>query len=157
MPKAERAETTVGVIALLVAVAGLVLTATANRARTGTENAAISYQADFARVDGVRMGAPVRMAGVTIGHVKDLKLDSRNRAVLTLMFDRDVPVPDDSAAVVETDGIFGQKYIELQPGGSEKILKSGGRISFTQDSVIIEDLMSRIVQQAKAATKASKK
>lgn len=155
MAKAERAETSVGIVALLVAVAGLTLTATANRVRTSAEGAAIAYTAEFARVDGIHNGAPVRLAGVTIGKVEDLKLDGRYRAVATLVLDRDIPLPSDSAASVETDGIFGSKYIELQPGGSEENLKHGGRISFTQDSVIIEDLIARIVQQAKANKKAA--
>lgn len=153
MAKPEAAETTVGVIALLVAIAGLLLVASANRVRTGADSAAISYTADFARIDGVHMGAPVRLAGVTVGKVTELKLDERFRAVVTLEFDRDVPVPDDSAAVVETDGIFGSKYIELQPGGSETNLKRGARLAFTQDAVIIEDLIAKIVQQAKATQK----
>jgi phospholipid/cholesterol/gamma-HCH transport system substrate-binding protein len=62
-----------------------------------------------------------------------------------------VPLPEDTAAVIETDGVFGQKHIELRPGGEEKVLASGSRIAYTQDSVIIEDLIARIVGEAKAA------
>jgi phospholipid/cholesterol/gamma-HCH transport system substrate-binding protein len=156
MGKAERAEKAVGVAALIVGVAVLTLTAMANRMQAGGDGAAMRLVADFARVDGIHIGAPVRLAGVDVGRVTQLDLDGRFRAVATLTFDRDVPIPDDSAAVVETDGIFGAKYVEIQPGGSEANLKSGGRIDFTQDSVIIEDLISRIVQQAKTAKDAAK-
>lgn len=156
MGKAERAETTVGVAALVVGVAVMALTATANQLRGDGEGAAARYIADFARVDGIHVGAPVRVAGVSVGRVTELMLDDRFRAVATLTFDRDVPLPDDSAAVIETDGIFGAKYVEIQPGGSEETLKNGARIGFTQDAVIIEDLVSRIVQQAKATRESAK-
>ncbi|MBM3513116.1 MAG: MCE family protein [Alphaproteobacteria bacterium] len=156
MNKAERAETSVGVFALLAGAAILALTATMNRVRDAADDTAMSYVADFARVDGIRVGTPVRLAGVDVGTVSHLELDDHYRAVVTLTFTGDLPLPEDSAAIVETDGIFGQKYIELQPGGSESNLARGGKISFTQDSVIIEDLVSRIVQQAKATQKAAK-
>ena len=56
-----------------------------------------------------------------------------------------------TAAIIETDGVFGSKYIEMVPGGTEAMLKSGARMSYTQDSVIIEDLIALIVQRAQAA------
>ncbi len=155
MGKAERTETTVGVVAVLVGLAVMAIAATANRLRGEADASALSYTADFARIDGIKVGAPVRLAGVNVGTVTGLSLDQRFRAVATLTFDREVPLPDDSAAVIETDGIFGSKYVEVQPGGSEVALKRGGMIGFTQDSVIIEDLVSRIVQQAKATQKAA--
>ena len=43
------------------------------------------------------------------------------------------------------------RIIEVQPGGSDTVLKTGGRISYVQDSVIIEDLIATIVARAKAA------
>lgn len=57
--------------------------------------------------------------------------------------------------MIETDGLFGQKYVELRPGGSDRNLKNGARISFTQDAVILEDLVALIVQRAKAAQAAA--
>jgi phospholipid/cholesterol/gamma-HCH transport system substrate-binding protein len=154
MLKAERRETLVGVAALAVAAAGLVLTALGNRINEKAQDAAASYTAEFSRADGLHTGAPVRLAGVRIGSVGDVKLDAGYRAIMTLILTQDIPLPDDTAAIIETDGVFGSKYIELQPGGSLDMLKPGGRIGYTQDSVIIEELITKIVEQAKAATKA---
>jgi len=153
MLKAERRETIVGIVALLVAVSVLTLTALGNRADHSGANAAASYIAEFNRADGLREGAPVRLAGVQIGSVGKVALDERYRAVMTLVLDQNIPLPDDTAALIETDGVFGGKYIELQPGGSETNLKPGGKVGYTQDSVILEELITKIVEQAKAAAK----
>jgi phospholipid/cholesterol/gamma-HCH transport system substrate-binding protein len=153
MLKAESRETLVGSLALVVAVVLFGLTALANRVDHKNDNAAARYTAEFARADGLNVGAPVRMAGMEIGSIGDVRLDTGYRAILTLVLDQNVPLPDDTAAIIETDGVFGSKYIELQPGGSEELLQPGSRISFTQDAVIIEDLIAKIVAQAKANTK----
>jgi len=139
--------------ALAVAAVGLLLTALGNRAGEQAQDAAASYVAEFTRADGLDTGAPVRLAGVQIGSVGEVKLDERYHAIMTLILTQNIPLPDDTAAIIETDGVFGGKYIELQPGGSADMLKPGGRIGYTQDSVIIEELISKIVAQAKAATK----
>ncbi|MSO97610.1 MAG: outer membrane lipid asymmetry maintenance protein MlaD [Rhodospirillaceae bacterium] len=153
MTKAESRETFVGVAALLVAVLGLTLTALGNRSDNRAQNAAATYVVEFTHADGLHLGAPVRMAGIKIGSISAVALDDRYRAVMTLELNQDIPLPDDSAALIETDGVFGTKYIELQPGGSTENLKSGARIAYTQDSIIIEDLITKIVEQAKATTK----
>jgi phospholipid/cholesterol/gamma-HCH transport system substrate-binding protein len=152
MTKAESRETSVGVAALLVAVVALTLTALANRRDDQSQNAVATYVAEFARADGLNQGAPVRLAGVNVGSVSAVSLDERYRAVMTLVLTQDVPLPDDTAAIIETDGVFGTKYIELQPGGSTDNLKSGARIGYTQGSVIIEELITKIIEQAKATT-----
>ena len=157
MHRVENREKLVGVIALYVGVLVLTLTALGNRQESQDEVAAATYTAEFKRADGLHQGAPVRLAGVNIGRVGDVRLDQRYQAIMTLILNQNIPLPDDTAAIIETDGVFGSKYIELQPGGSEDLLESGGRIAYTQDSVIIEELISKIVQQAKAAAKASDK
>lgn len=153
MPRAERREVLVGTLALFVAVVLFALTALANRVDHRGDNAAARYTAEFARADGLNTGAPVRLAGMDVGTVGDVALDKNYRAILSLVLTKNIALPDDTAAIIETDGVFGSKYIELQPGGSEDMLKPGARIGFTQDAVIIEDLISKIVAQAKAAAK----
>jgi phospholipid/cholesterol/gamma-HCH transport system substrate-binding protein len=150
MSRTERREYLVGVLTFLVLVTILVATALANRRGPAEEKGAMTLTAEFTRADGIYVGAAVRVAGINIGKVVSAVLDGR-RAKLTLVLDRPVPLPEDTAAVIETDGVFGQKHIELRPGGEEKVLTSGSRIAYTQDSVIIEDLIARIVGEAKAA------
>jgi len=151
LSKTERREYLAGVVTAAALACVLVFTALANRgAQTGGKGAFV-LTAAFNRADGVHVGSPVRVAGVNIGTVSSSALDEQQKAVLTFNITQPVPLPDDTAAVIETDGIFGTKYVELRPGGTEDMLQSGGRMSYTQDAVIIEDLVALIVQRAKDA------
>ncbi len=155
MQAADQRETYVGAIAAVVLAVGLILVVLTNRAAQRTDDGLFHLLADFDRVDGVHIGTPVRVAGVDIGAVAHMSVDSRGRALLAFRFDEAIDLPDDTAAVIETDGLFGQKYVELRPGGSDRSLKNGARISFSQDAVILEDLVALIVQRAKAAQAAA--
>lgn len=155
MSAAEQREYLVGAVAAVVLAVGLVVVALTNRAAHDAGEGLFRLMADFERVDGVHLGTPVRVAGVDIGAVSEMSVDARGRAVLSFRFDEPIALPDDTAAVIETDGLFGEKYVELRPGGSERNLKDGARISFTQDAVILEDLVALIVQRAKAAQAAA--
>jgi phospholipid/cholesterol/gamma-HCH transport system substrate-binding protein len=155
MSRAERREYAVGSVAILVIVAILALTAMSNRRRIEGVAGAFHVTAEFARADGIAIGSPVRLAGMELGKVAQMTLDKNFRALLTLEFPQAVELPDDTAASIQTDGLFGAKFIEVQPGGSDKMLKSGGRISYAQDSVILEDLISMIVARAKSSRAAA--
>ena len=154
MSRAERREILVGMMTAAVLIVILVMTALANRKALDVTKDVFHLTAEFSRADGIYVGSPVRIAGIPVGAVAKTDLNSGDRALLTLRFNETVALPEDTAAVIETDGVFGPKHIELQPGGSDTILKSGARISYTQDSIIIEDLIARIVNEAKA-TRAS--
>jgi len=151
LSKTERREYLVGTATAVVLALMLAFTVTANRGGETAAPGALVLTAAFERVDGIQVGSPVRVAGITIGSVSAAALDENRNAVLTLNITHPVALPDDTAAVIETDGIFGTKYIEMHPGGTEDILKSGARMSYTQKSVIIEDLVALIVQRAKDA------
>ena len=55
-----------------------------------------------------------------------------------------IRIPDDSSASIVSSGIMGAKYIEIEPGGSEDYLQPGGEFSYTQDAMVIEELVDRI-------------
>jgi len=151
LSRTERREYLAGVLTASVLAGVLVFTAMANRGAKSHDSGTFVLTAAFNRADGVHVGSPVRVAGVNIGTVSSSMLDEQQKAVLTFNITQPVPLPDDTAAVIETDGIFGTKYIELRPGGTEDMLQSGARMSYTQDAVIIEDLVALIVQRAKDA------
>lgn len=110
--------------------------------------------AAFYRTDGLTTGSDVRLAGMKVGEVDDLDLDPDYRVIATLHLSPGTQIPADSAAIIETDGLMGGKYIELQPGGEEDMLRHGQRIEYTQDSVVIEELLARIIAQAHARREA---
>ncbi len=106
--------------------------------------------AGFQRSDGLLEGAPVRLAGIDVGVVQGLELKGGFQSRATLLIDTGIKVPNDSAAVIHTDGLFGAKYVEVEPGGALDSLNSGDTFAFTQDSLIVEDLLERLVAMAKS-------
>ncbi|MDA8231687.1 MAG: MlaD family protein [Magnetospirillum sp.] len=106
--------------------------------------------ARFHRADGLAIGSEVRLSGVKVGKIVAERLDGDFRAVTTLSVARDVSLPSDTAAAIQTDGLLGSKFIELRPGAEETEIKPGGEISYTQDSMALDDLLEMIVDQARA-------
>ncbi len=144
-----RRETVIGAGVLGALVLALALNALGTGQR-GADGDGYDVQAVFQRTDGLAVGAQVRLSGLPVGRVAEQVLDDRYRAHVTLHINPGIQLPEDSSAIIETDGLLGGKYIELQPGADEDMLKPGGRIEYTQDSMVIEDLLARIVAQAKA-------
>ncbi len=106
--------------------------------------------ARYNRTDGLLVGDLVRLAGVDVGKVVDAQLDENFKAILTLEVKDDVIIPDDSSASIVSTGLMGSKYIEIEPGGSEDAIPPGGEFSYTQDSMVLEELLDRIVGIGKA-------
>lgn len=106
--------------------------------------------ATFNKADGVSVGTEVRVSGVPVGKVVEQSLDDRFRAVIRLDIATGVQVTADTGAAIRTDGLLGAKYIELQPGADESMLKPGDAIPFTQDAMVLEELLDMIIQQARA-------
>lgn len=113
--------------------------------------------ARFNRTDGLLVGDKVRFAGVTIGKVIDAKLDDHFKAILTLEVKKGLNIPDDSSASIVSSGMVGPKYIEIEPGGSEDNLKAGSEFAYTQDAMVLEELLDRIIGIGKANRAAQKK
>ena len=107
-------------------------------------------KATFGRTDGLLVGDKVRMAGVDIGRVVNAKLEPGFSATLNLEIKEDIKIPDDSSASIVSSGLMGSKYIEIEPGGSEEYILDGGQFSYTQDAMVLEELLDRIVAMGKA-------
>ncbi len=104
-----------------------------------------SYEiyADFDNISGVKPGADVQVAGVVVGSVRDIVLSEDEMARATLQIDNAVKVPRDSIASVKSQGIIGDKYIQITLGGDEETYRPGEVLVDTESSVDLESLISK--------------
>ena len=100
-------------------------------------------KAEFDNVSGVKKGAAVQIAGVVVGEVSEIVLGEDEIAVLSLRIDKGVKVPEDSIASVKSQGIIGDKYIQLSLGGAEEMLVENAVITETESAIDIESLISK--------------
>ncbi len=137
--------------ATIVAIGGMLLFSyVGTRMHHASAADSMRIYATFNRVDGLNVGDEVEVAGVPVGRVAAMTLETNHRARLTLLVDDDVLLPTDTSAAIHTDGLFGRKFVVLQPGGDEAMLKADGVITFTQDSLIVSELLDLIIAEGRA-------
>lgn len=106
--------------------------------------------ASFRSVEGVEVGTDVRMAGVKIGSVTDIKLDAKTFFADTVVSIRNgIELPDDLQMIVATEGLMGGTFIEILPGGSPTNLASGDEVTDTQGAVSVLNLMMKFAGGSK--------
>jgi len=107
---------------------------------SGSRNYTI--KAEFANVSGIKKGATVQVAGVVVGKVEEISLEEQY-AILDMEIAKTVKIPSDSIASVKSQGIIGDKFIQISLGADEEILAEGEVIVDTESSVDIESLISK--------------
>lgn len=98
----------------------------------------------FSDIGGLKEGASVVIAGVTVGRVRSITMEDYEAKVV-LSLPKEVKIQEDAIASIKTKGMIGEKFIQITPGGSEKIIPPGGRIRETQPAVDMEQLISKFV------------
>ena len=106
-------------------------------------------EAEFDNVSGLKVGATVEIAGVTIGKVSEISLGEGDLAKVILLINRDVKVTADAIASIRTQGLIGDKYVKIIQGGDEELLADGGVIFDTESSNDIEELVSKYIFESK--------
>jgi phospholipid/cholesterol/gamma-HCH transport system substrate-binding protein len=96
----------------------------------------------FSNIGGLRTGSSIEIAGVDVGRIKNITLDNY-QAHVVLNLPWTLKIQEDAIAAVKTKGLIGEKYIEITPGGSDKIIQPGGRIRETQPAMDLEELLSK--------------
>lgn len=104
-------------------------------------------KAEFENVGKLAVGNSVKIAGVTVGRVKDIGVDQNSfKAVVTLQIGNEFNnIPGDVGASVLTAGLLGEQYIGLDGGGALDPLKDGDRIKLTQPALVLENLIGQLV------------
>ncbi|MCG6932972.1 MAG: outer membrane lipid asymmetry maintenance protein MlaD [Gallionella sp.] len=125
----------------------------------GTYNMSETYQvhAYFTNVGGLKPKASIKSAGVLVGRVTGIKLDTKlYEADVEMSLDKRYQFPKDTFAKILTSGLLGEQYIGLEPGGDSLMLKDGDQIKMTQSAVVLEDLIGKFIYN-KATEPASTK
>ena len=102
--------------------------------------------AEFGSVSGLKPGAIVEIAGVQVGKVTQILLNAkRYEAQVEMTIRKGVALQEDSIASIRTAGIIGDRYVDISPGGSEKLIAPGGRIRETESAINLEELVSKYI------------
>ena len=113
-----------------------------------------SYEvtADFGDIGGLKVRAPVRIAGVKIGEVTEIALrPGQLNARVTLQLGSMIPIPyDDISARILTEGLLGSNYVSIVPGfdndtSNHPYLRAGDAIEKTQEAMVLENLIGQLL------------
>ena len=100
--------------------------------------------ARFNSVSGLKVGSPVEIFGIQVGTVQKIEIDTeKGMALVQIGLKKAIKVYDDAIASIKTAGLIGDKFIQVDPGGSGDLLKLGGTIAETLPAVDLGDLIGR--------------
>ncbi|MGD9638444.1 MAG: MlaD family protein [Alphaproteobacteria bacterium] len=141
----ENRELIVGSLTLAVSLAVILLfpKGTAKFKNIHSQNYVIS--AHFNKTDGILAGDKVRVAGLDIGKIVAINLNDNYGVDVKISLPSYIQMPEDSSASIHTNGLLGKKYISIEPGGMYEMIPDGGAITYTQDAMLVEDLLDKII------------
>lgn len=100
----------------------------------------------FDRGGAVLPGTDVRMSGVKVGAVTSQDFDPKMyQAVVTINVRSDIELPQDTSAIITSDGLLGNYYVKLEPGAADEILKDGDEITYAQGALDLVELINKFV------------
>lgn len=99
-------------------------------------------QAAFSSVGSLKVGDPVKVAGVDVGEVRRIRLVDFN-ALTDLGVDNDVKLPKDTIASIQSASLLGDAYVSLSPGAADDDLDPGDRIQRTEPALSITELIAK--------------
>ncbi len=151
----EMLEMLAGVVVLILAAGAVVLAFSSS----GVESVAgYDIEAEFDNVSGVAVGTEIRLSGVKVGTVVGKKIANEgDLALLTLSISADYRIPEDSRVRILPEGLLGNSYVQLEPGGALEDMAPGSFVSYdrTQGAINVVDLLSRFVVQGAEAGQAA--
>jgi phospholipid/cholesterol/gamma-HCH transport system substrate-binding protein len=147
--------------AIVLAFAGLFLTFAYSSADLHKVKG-YTVTANFPMVDGLKDGTDVKINGVKVGSVSGLRLitdpgPNEYLVAVAMTVDRSVQLPTDTMALVSTESLLGGKYMSLEPGVDETMIKTDGtgRVTRTQAPLRLDDLIGQLIYSGKRGDSSS--
>ncbi|GAB4571769.1 MAG: outer membrane lipid asymmetry maintenance protein MlaD [Rhodothalassiaceae bacterium] len=102
--------------------------------------------ARFDRIGSLGVGADVRISGIKVGTVTGQHLDPETyQAVVDFSVAKGVKLSTDTLAKITSDGLLGESYIDVQPGGLDEYLAAGDELYDAQGPLDLFALISKAV------------
>ena len=138
-------ETILGGVTFIIAALFLLKFVDANSDKKSEDSYLL--KAKFIKIGGVIIGNDVKMSGVKIGVVSNVRLDEEYFAEVTFKVYSTINIPEEVSIEVSNDGILGNKYLSITPidRDSKNFLKANSEIKNVKDFESIEDQVSRII------------
>lgn len=146
-----------GVVFITLVVAFFAFALNIQKFKSEKDEAKYCIYANFKRISSLGVGANVFVAGINSGKVVDLKLKDDYTVDAKIELNVDFKLPEDSTVAIHTDGLMGEKYIEITVGGDdENLIENGKYASYTQDSIDLDELIEQILAMARRKSEKSK-
>ena len=113
--------------------------------RKNNRNDMVNLFATFNKIDGLSVGDNVMISGISVGFVNDIILEN-SYPKISMMVDENLNISRDSSISIQTDGLFGSKFLVIEIGGEEEYLKSNDSFSYVEDSILLQDLLDNIIK-----------
>ncbi len=105
-----------------------------------------SVKAEFQNIGSLKVRSPVKLAGVKIGRVSAIRLDTdQYQAIVIMRIQPQYKLPDDSIASIYTAGLLGEQYIAIDAGGSPDYMNEGDSFEITQSALVLEELVGKFL------------
>ncbi|MCK5122116.1 MAG: outer membrane lipid asymmetry maintenance protein MlaD [Methylococcales bacterium] len=111
-----------------------------------SNNNVYSISARFENSGGLKVKSPVSLAGVRIGRVSNISIDTESyESIVKMDIESQYNLPDDTSASIFTAGLLGEQYVSLEPGGSEDFIEANGAIDITQSAIVLEEVIGQFL------------
>jgi len=104
----------------------------------------VPVHAEFASVSGLKPGVSVEIAGVDVGKVESITLRDYKADVL-MKIRGGIELQEDTIASIRTRGLIGDKFVNLSPGASDRLIPPNGKIRETESAVDLEELIGEFI------------
>lgn len=137
----------VGIFVLvgIICIAFLSLKVATNNIETSSD-ANYTLYASFNNIGSLKVSAPVKVSGFTVGRVTNITLSNKTyQAIVTILINNKFKFTTDTSAQILTTGLLGEQYISLQSGADDTYLKNGDTITLTSSALVLEDLIGKFI------------